>query len=220
MARPGREPGYSEKIELDLSTVVPSIAGPKRPQDRVALADAKAAFRDGAAGDYGQASWTTARPARSRPPTRRDAGDGTPGVHAARSAVDAGGRHDDDARPRLGRDRRDHLLHQHLQPVGHARRRPAGQEGRREGPERKPWVKTTLAPGSKVVMDYYERAGLTPYLDKLGFNLVGYGCTTCIGNSGPLPTAISAAVNEDDLAVVRCCPATGTSRAGSTRTSR
>jgi aconitate hydratase len=66
----------------------------------------------------------------------------------------------------------------------------------------KPWVKTTLAPGSKVVMDYYERAGLIPYLDKLGFNLVGYGCTTCIGNSGPLPPAISAAVNEEDLTVV------------------
>ena len=70
------------------------------------------------------------------------------------------------------------------------------------GLSRKPWVKTTLAPGSKVVMDYYERAGLTPYLEKLGFNLVGYGCTTCIGNSGPLPEAISAAVAENDLAVV------------------
>ena len=70
------------------------------------------------------------------------------------------------------------------------------------GLTRKPWVKTTLAPGSKVVMDYYERAGLTPYLDKLGFNLVGYGCTTCIGNSGPLPEPISKAVNDNDLAVV------------------
>ncbi len=70
------------------------------------------------------------------------------------------------------------------------------------GLSRKPWVKTTLAPGSKVVADYYERAGLTPYLDKLGFNLVGYGCTTCIGNSGPLQPEISAAVNEGDLAVV------------------
>src|SRR6185369_11847301 len=66
----------------------------------------------------------------------------------------------------------------------------------------KPWVKTSLAPGSKIVMDYYERAGLTPYLDKLGFNLVGYGCTTCIGNSGPLPEPVSNAVNEHDLAVV------------------
>jgi aconitate hydratase len=71
-----------------------------------------------------------------------------------------------------------------------------------KGLSRKPWVKTTLAPGSKVVMDYYERAGLIPYLDKLGFNLVGYGCTTCIGNSGPLPTTISEAVNEHDLTVV------------------
>jgi hypothetical protein len=101
------------------------------------------------------------------------------------------------ARPRRGRDRRDHVVHQHLEPVGDARRRPAGQERGREGPDHaKPWVKTSLAPGSKVVTDYYEGAGLTPYLDKLGFNLVGYGCTTCIGNSGPLPEEISAAVNE------------------------
>ena len=94
-------------------------------------------------------------------------------------------------------------MHQHLQPVGDDRRGAAGQEGRREGPDqRKPWVKTTLAPGSKVVTDYYEKAGLTPYLDKLGFNLVGYGCTTCIGNSGPLIPEVSEAVNENDLAVV------------------
>src|SRR5690606_19760925 len=71
-----------------------------------------------------------------------------------------------------------------------------------KGLSRKPWVKTSLAPGSKVVMDYYERDGLTPYLEKLGFHLVGYGCTTCIGNSGPLPEEVSAAVNEHDLAVV------------------
>ena len=71
-----------------------------------------------------------------------------------------------------------------------------------KGLQRKPWVKTTLAPGSKVVSDYYEKSGLTPYLDKLGFNLVGYGCTTCIGNSGPLIPEVSEAVNENDLAVV------------------
>ena len=71
-----------------------------------------------------------------------------------------------------------------------------------KGLNRKPWVKTTLAPGSKVVSDYYDRSGLTPYLDKLGFNLVGYGCTTCIGNSGPLIPEVSAAVQENDLAVV------------------
>ena len=93
-------------------------------------------------------------------------------------------------------------MHQHLQPVGDDRRGAARQEGRREGPDRKPWVKTTLAPGSKVVSDYYEKAGLTPYLDKLGFNLVGYGCTTCIGNSGPLIPEVSQAVNDNDLAVV------------------
>ena len=89
------------------------------------------------------------------------------------------------------------------------------------GLQRKPWVKTTLAPGSKVVMDYYERAGLTPYLDKLGFNLVGYGCTTCIGNSGPLPERVSARRSTTTTSPsCRCCPATATSRAGSTPTSR
>ncbi len=88
------------------------------------------------------------------------------------------------------------------------------------GLERKPWVKTTLAPGSKVVMDYYERAGLTPYLEKLGFNLVGYGCTTCIGNSGPLPEAISAAVAENDLAVVSVLSGDRNFEGRTTRTSR
>ena len=89
-----------------------------------------------------------------------------------------------------------------------------------QGLTRKPWVKTTLAPGSKVVMDYYDRAGLTPYLDKLGFNLVGYGCTTCIGNSGPLPEEISRPSTTTTWRSSPCCPATGTSRAGSTPTSR
>ena len=129
-------------------------------------------------------------PVRRRPPEQPGPG------HARR-------RHGVRARPRRGRDRGDHVVHQHLEPVGDDRRRAAGQEGRREGPDqRKPWVKTTLAPGSKVVSDYYEKAGLTPYLDKLGFNLVGYGCTTCIGNSGPLIPEVSQAVNDNDLAVV------------------
>ena len=88
-----------------------------------------------------------------------------------------------------------------------------------KGLNRKPWVKTSLAPGSKVVMDYYERAGLLPYLDKLGFNLVGYGCTTCIGNSGPAaPGDQRRGERERPGRGPRCCPATGTSRAGSTRT--
>ena len=90
-----------------------------------------------------------------------------------------------------------------------------------KGLQRKPWVKTTLAPGSKVVSDYYEKAGLTPYLDKLGFNLVGYGCTTCIGNSGPLIPEVSAGGQRATTSrSSRCCRATATSRAGSTRTSR
>ena len=88
-------------------------------------------------------------------------------------------------------DRRDHLVHQHVQPVGDARRRTAGPQRRQQGAVVKPWVKTTMAPGSQVVTDYYEKAGLWPYLEKLGYDLVGYGCTTCIGNSGPLPDEIS-----------------------------
>jgi aconitate hydratase len=90
-------------------------------------------------------------------------------------------------RPRRGGDRRDHLLHQHLQPLRDDRRRPGGAQGARAGPDRKPWVKTSLAPGSQVVAAYLEAAGLQEDLDAIGFNLVGYGCTTCIGNSGPLP---------------------------------
>ncbi len=89
-----------------------------------------------------------------------------------------------------------------------------------KGLTRKPWVKTTLAPGSKVVTDYFDKAGLTPYLDKVGFNLVGYGCTTCIGNSGPLPEEVSRPSTTMTWPSLRCSPATATSRAGSTRTSR
>ena len=100
----------------------------------------------------------------------------------------ARGRRDGRARPRPRRDRGDHELHQHLEPLGDARRRAARQEGGRARPApRKPWVKTSLAPGSTVVTEYLEKSGLDKYLDKLQFNLVGYGCTTCIGNSGPLP---------------------------------
>ncbi len=99
-------------------------------------------------------------------------------------------------------DRRHHLLHQHLQPGGDDGRRPGGQKGAwRRGCSSKPWVKTSLAPGSKVVTDYLEKAGLQAYLDTLGFNLVGYGCTTCIGNSGPLAGPIAAAIEQGDLTV-------------------
>jgi aconitate hydratase len=197
---PARETRYSEEMHLDLSTVVPSIAGPKRPQDRVALADAKQAFRDalpnyvpeatldnGLAGTF-PASDPVASGDGTRPsnPVQVTLEDGT------QTAVDHGSvviaaitSCTNTSNPSV--------------MVGAAL---LAKNAVDKGLARKPWVKTTLAPGSKVVMDYYERAGLLPYLDKLGFNLVGYGCTTCIGNSGPLPPAISEAVNDNDLAVV------------------
>ena len=191
---------HSEELSLDLATVVPSLAGPKRPQDRVALADAKTAFRE-ALGTYVQApsldnglagTFPASDPVgdevRARPsnPVQVTLEDGT------RTAVDHGSvviaaitSCTNTSNPSV--------------MIGAALLARNAVEA---GLERKPWVKTTLAPGSKVVMDYYDRAGLLPYLDKLGFNLVGYGCTTCIGNSGPLPEEISQAVADNDLAVV------------------
>jgi aconitate hydratase len=191
---------YSQKFELDLSTIVPSLAGPKRPQDRVALIDAKQSFRD-ALGSYVHlpsldngidgtfpasdpvAIGSSDRPSARTPVTLEDGTQtsvdhGSVVIAAITSCTNT-------SNPFV--------------MVGAALLARKAVEA---GLSRKPWVKTTLAPGSKVVMDYYERAGLTPYLDELGFNLVGYGCTTCIGNSGPLPEAISAAVADRDLAVV------------------
>jgi aconitate hydratase len=191
---------YSQQFELDLSTIVPSLAGPKRPQDRVALADAKQSFRD-ALGSYVHmpsldngidgtfpASDPVAigSPGRASAPTPVTLDDGTETSVDHGSVVIA-------AITSCTNTSNPFVM------VGAALLARKAVEA---GLTRKPWVKTTLAPGSKVVMDYYERAGLTPYLDKLGFNLVGYGCTTCIGNSGPLPEAISAAVADKDLAVV------------------
>jgi aconitate hydratase len=197
---PAREAQYSEELELNLATVVPSIAGPKRPQDRVALTDAKTAFRDavtayvpGSAPGNGvadtfPASDPIAEEPTGRPstPTQVTLEDGTKVTIDHGSVVIA-------AITSCTNTSNPSVM------VGAALLAKKAVEA---GLNRKPWVKTTLAPGSKVVMDYYERAGLTPYLEKLGFNLVGYGCTTCIGNSGPLPEEISAAVNDADLAVV------------------
>jgi aconitate hydratase len=191
---------YSQQLELDLSTVVPSLAGPKRPQDRVALTDSKLTFRDalgayvhapsldnGIAGTF-PASDPVSGGLDERPssPARVTLEDGTETTVDHGSVVIA-------AITSCTNTSNPFVM------VGAALLARKAVEA---GLNRKPWVKTTLAPGSKVVMDYYERAGLTPYLEKLGFNLVGYGCTTCIGNSGPLPEAISAAVAENDLAVV------------------
>jgi aconitate hydratase len=198
---PDRELRYSEELNLDLATVVPSIAGPKRPQDRIALADAKNAFRsalpdyvpdsatldNGVAGTFPAsdpvASYDGTRPS---DPVQVTLEDGTTtSVDHGSVVIAAITSCTNTSNPSV--------------MVGAAL---LARKAVERGLARKPWVKTTLAPGSKVVMDYYERAGLVPYLDKLGFNLVGYGCTTCIGNSGPLPPAISDAVNEHDLAVV------------------
>ena len=179
--------------------MVPSIAGPRRPQDRIALADAKTAFRDALPNyvpetnlDNGLADTFPA----SDPVA---AGDGTRASNPIQVTLEDGTTTSVDhgavviaAITSCTNTSNPSVM------VGAALLAKKAVE---RGLSRKPWVKTTLAPGSKVVMDYYERAGLVPYLDKLGFNLVGYGCTTCIGNSGPLPPAISQAVNDNDLAV-------------------
>ncbi|MBO8201370.1 aconitate hydratase AcnA [Streptomyces smyrnaeus] len=196
---PAQEPEYSEYLELDLSTVVPSIAGPKRPQDRIALADAAHKFGQDVVNYVSEADTDEAGkesfPASDAPavsngvpskPVQVTSPDGvTYDLDHGAVAVAAITSCTNTSNPYV--------------MVGAALLAKKAVE---KGLTRKPWVKTTLAPGSQVVMDYYDRAGLTPYLDKLGFNLVGYGCTTCIGNSGPLPDEVSKAVNENDLAVV------------------
>jgi aconitate hydratase len=213
-ARPAR---YSEELTLDLSTVVPSLAGPKRPQDRVALADAKTAFRD-ALGSYVQLDRLDDEIAGTFPasdpfvPDRENGEDAQP-VHEP-GAQAGGSRPSKPVEVTLDDGTQTSVDHGSVviaaitsctntsNPSVMVGAALLARNAVEAGLARKPWVKTTLAPGSKVVMDYYERAGLLPYLEKLGFNLVGYGCTTCIGNSGPLPEAISEAVASNDLAVV------------------
>ncbi|MEY9858357.1 aconitate hydratase [Catenulispora sp. GAS73] len=171
-----KEPVYSEYLELDLASVVPSIAGPKRPQDRVVLAEAKDKFAE-VLPTYA-AQGTKPTPVTMEDGTQVVIDNGAVVIASITSCTNT-------SNPQV--------------MIGAALLAKSAVE---KGLHAKPWVKTTLAPGSKVVSDYYERAGLTPYLDKLGFNLVGYGCVTCIGNSGPLPEPVSKAVNEADLAVV------------------
>ncbi len=219
---PTREPEYSEYLELDLASVVPSLAGPKRPQDRIDLASAAAAFA-AAVSDYvthedaGVESALDEGLAESFPasdPVAVEDSEPAPALphHSAVVAAE-----DRPSRPTpVTMDDGTTVVLDHGAVVIAAitsctnTSNPSVMIGAallakkavERGLTRRPWVKTTLAPGSKVVMDYYDRAGLTPYLEKLGFHLVGYGCTTCIGNSGPLPPEISAAVAENDLAVV------------------
>jgi aconitate hydratase len=171
---PAHEPVYSEYLELDLGTVVPSIAGPKRPQDRIALSDARRAFGEALPTYASDVTASANVTIEGQPATLRH---GAVTIAAITSCTNTSN------------------------PSVMVAAALVAKKAVERGLHRKPWVKTTLAPGSKVVMDYYDRAGLTPYLDKLGFNLVGYGCTTCIGNSGPLIPEVSAAVNEHDLAV-------------------
>lgn len=173
---PSAEPRYSERLELDLSSVVPSIAGPKRPQDRVSLSDAKSSFAK-VLPSY-LLSDTAINPIAIEVNSRK--GSITNGSVVIASITSCTNTSNPSVMIGAG------LL---------------AKKAVEKGLMSKPWVKTTLAPGSKVVTNYYEKSGLTPYLEKLGFNLVGYGCVTCIGNSGPLPLEVSKAVNENDLAV-------------------
>jgi len=167
----GDEPVYSEAVELDLSTVVPSLAGPARPQDRVSLSDAATAFHIALDREPRSAKLTTAGPG------DKDVDDGDVVIAAITSCTNT-------SNPQV-------MIGAGL----------LAKKAVERGLKAKPWVKTSLAPGSRVVMDYLERAGLVEPLEALGFYLVGFGCTTCIGNSGPLKPGVSEAVQSSDLAV-------------------
>ncbi len=169
---PSIEPRFSEYLELDLSTVVPSIAGPKRPQDRIVLTNAKKAFED---------VLPTYSAERNKPAK----------VEGESFTIDNGYVSIASITSCTNTSNPSVMLAAGI----------LAQKAVEKGLKAKPWVKTSLAPGSKVVTEYYHKAGLTDSLDALGFNLVGYGCTTCIGNSGPLDENISAAINANDLAV-------------------
>jgi aconitate hydratase len=220
------EPTFSDTIELDLGSVVPSLAGPKRPQDRVSLSEAQSSFRhaledyapsNGAQSDAQDEGVAESYPA-SDPPANGSPGHAAPSVgsqgapiHASSAQALAG--------PRASisvtlNGESFELEHGHVviaaitsctntsNPSVMVGAGILARNALARGLRSKPWVKTSLAPGSKVVTEYLDRAGLTAPLEELGFNLVGYGCTTCIGNSGPLPEEISKAVSDADLAVV------------------
>ena len=219
---PKHEPAFSEYLELDLSEVVPSIAGPKRPQDRIILSEARSTFRETIPSYVGDDSKTQEYskldqeldetfPASDPGQVANGHADDAPAVQSA--AAHSKGRPTNPVTVKS--DERGEFVLDHGAVVIAAitsctnTSNPEVMLGAallarnavEKGLASKPWVKTTMAPGSQVVNDYYHKSGLWPYLEKLGFYLVGYGCTTCIGNSGPLPEEISKAINDNDLAV-------------------
>jgi aconitate hydratase len=212
-------PTYSDELVLDLTTVVPSIAGPKRPQDRISLTDSKAAFESALQGympeqDDEDEAIAESFPASDPVSTHKANGVGHEPTGTAHSGVSTAERSRTCLPVTLVDGTETLLDHGHVviaaitsctntsNPSVMLGSGLLARNAVQKGLTVQPWVKTSLAPGSKVVTEYLDRAGLTEYLDELGFNLVGYGCTTCIGNSGPLPEEISKVVGEGDLAVV------------------
>jgi aconitate hydratase len=215
---PDHDPTYSQIVELDLGDVEPSLAGPRRPQDRVPLTDAKRSFLaalESFGVDYGNAHDEAVA---ETFPASDPISDSSPGhepitVHDPVEVPAVVVAERASAVPVELEGERFELEHGAVviaavtsctntsNPSVMVAAGLLAKKAAERGLERKPWVKSSLAPGSKVVTEYYERAGLTPYLEQLGFHTVGYGCTTCIGNSGPLPEEISAAVLQGDLVV-------------------
>jgi aconitate hydratase len=195
------DPVFTEVLDLDLSAIVPSLAGPKRPQDRVALPDVwgsfVAAFRDGSEPDPKPTEVGRFESEGGNPEVAVDVGATIePGTETPMDVNGVTVRHGSVVIAAIT------SCTNTSNPSVMLAAGLLARKAVEAGLETKPWVKTSLAPGSRVVTDYLDRAGLTPYLDKLGFSLVGYGCTTCIGNSGPLPEQVADAVDEGDLNVV------------------
>ncbi|WP_288797469.1 aconitate hydratase AcnA [uncultured Arsenicicoccus sp.] len=210
---PSAEARYSELVELDLSTVVPSIAGPKRPQDRIVLTEAKESFRkvlptyvkNAEGGDVEGASF----PASDAPAQGSD-----PESGGAAPATEGNGSSRPSRKVSVTTDKGTFELdHGHVaiasitsctntsNPSVMMAAAMLAKNANERGLKAKPWVKTSMAPGSQVVTGYYDKAGMWPHLEALGYHLVGYGCATCIGNSGPLDDEISQAINDNDLSV-------------------
>jgi aconitate hydratase len=193
------DPVFTDTLALDLATVEPSIAGPRRPQDRIKLSEASRSFRDALPSllPAGSGPGKEAAKGSSEGPAAIGVwGEGSPASPAASAVLLEDGAALDHGSVVIA------AITSCTNTSNPSVMLAAGLLARKaveRGLERKPWVKTSLAPGSKVVMDYYDRAGLTPYLQRLGFDLVGYGCTTCIGNSGPLPMEVSEAIQRRRL---------------------